>query len=130
MENETNTRIDKWLCAVRVYKTRSLATDECTKGHVSINGSTVKASRIVKLNDMVSVKKPPVVHTYKVLGLIEKRTSAKLVSQYMEDLTPKEELIKLEQANANSLLQRERGTGRPTKRDRREIDKLNPNKAR
>jgi ribosome-associated heat shock protein Hsp15 len=127
MENETNVRIDKWLCAVRIYKTRSLATDECSKGRISVNGSPVKASRIIKINDVISVKKPPVIHTYKVLGLIEKRTSAKLVNQFMEETTSLEELVKLEWAKANTLLQREQGSGRPTKRDRRDIDKLKGN---
>lgn len=122
--NEEHLRIDKWLWAVRIYKTRSIATDECNKGRVLINGNPVKASHIVKPGEIVLVRKPPVIHTYKVLGLIKNRGSAQVVKSFVEDLTSDEELAKREIAHMNINFQRDQGAGRPTKKDRREIDKL------
>ncbi|MFW5872895.1 MAG: RNA-binding S4 domain-containing protein [bacterium] len=118
-------RIDKYLWAVRVYKTRSQATDACKNGKIIIEGQPVKPSRIIKPGEIILVKKPPVVYTYKVIGLLDKRQSAKIAEQYVENLTPEEEI----QKNTNkrkfvTFENREPGSGRPTKRDRRNIDKL------
>jgi ribosome-associated heat shock protein Hsp15 len=120
----TEIRIDKWLWAVRVFKTRTLAADECRKGRVIINGNAVKPSHFVKLNEIVIVRKPPVVHTFKVMGIIENRVSAQLAKLYVLDLTPDDEITKREIARLSAISLRDSGTGRPTKKDRRDIDKL------
>jgi ribosome-associated heat shock protein Hsp15 len=117
-------RIDKWLWAVRVFKTRTLAADECRKGRIIINGNTVKPSHVVKNGEIVLVRKPPVIYTYKVLGILDKRVSAIVAKSFVEDLTSNEELSKREIARININFQREPGTGRPTKKDRREIDRI------
>ena len=115
-------RIDKWLWSVRVFKTRSLATASCKAGVVKIGERRAKPSNEINLGDIIYVTKEGVHRTFKVLGLLEKRVGAKLVADYMEDLTPKEEW---ERVRDNSKLGiRERGTGRPTKRDRREMDQF------
>lgn len=115
-------RVDKWLWAVRVFKTRSVATEAVKKGRVFIDDQPVKPSRVVKVGDVVKVRKTPVTYSYKVLQLAGKRMGAKLVSDYMEDVTPKEELEILEVQKHSGWFQRERGTGRPTKKDRRDLD--------
>ncbi|WP_339738571.1 RNA-binding S4 domain-containing protein [uncultured Sunxiuqinia sp.] len=115
-------RVDKWLWAVRVFKTRSMATEAVKKGRVYIADMAVKPSRVVKIGDVVKVRKTPVTYSYKVLELADKRMGAKLVSDYMEDVTPKEELEILEVQKHSGWFQRERGTGRPTKKDRRDLD--------
>lgn len=117
-------RIDKWLWSVRIYKTRSIATDECNKGRVLINGVSAKPSRTVKMGDVIIVRKPPVLHTYLVKGIIDKRVSAPIAALNAEDLTSEEELAKREQSRTGINFLRDRGTGRPTKRDRREIDRV------
>lgn len=119
MEN----RIDKYLWSIRVYKTRALATEECKKGRVSINDMSVKPSRSVKAGEIISVRKMPVVYSYRVIEPIQKRVGAKLVAQYAEDITPQEELDKLNQQD-DFFYKRERGTGRPTKKERRDLDRL------
>lgn len=115
-------RVDKWLWAVRVYKTRSMATEAVKKGRVFIENMPVKASRVVKVGDVVNVRKSPVTYSYKVLQLAEKRMGAQLVRDFMEDVTPKEELEILEVQKNMGWFQREQGTGRPTKKDRRDLD--------
>lgn len=115
-------RVDKWIWAVRVFKTRSMATDACKKGHVSIDGQTVKPSRIVKVGDVIKVRKSLVTYHFKVLKLAGKRMGARLVADFMEDITPKAELEMLEVQKRMGWFQRERGTGRPTKKDRRDLD--------
>ena len=117
-------RIDKWLWAVRVFKTRTIATEECSKGRITINGTPVKASHIVKPGEIIVVRKPPLVHTFKVLGILKNRVSAQLAKNYSEDLTPEDELVKREMARLTMNFQREPGAGRPTKKDRREILKI------
>ena len=117
-------RIDKWLYAVRIFKTRTLAADACRKGRVLVNGLQAKSSKEIKPGDNVTVRKLPVIYNYKVKGIIEKRISAKLVPDYLEDLTSPEELNKLN-IKESFFIRREKGAGRPTKKDRREIDKLN-----
>lgn len=116
-------RVDKWLWAVRIFKTRSQATEACKKGRVLIAEQAVKASRVLRINDIVQVKKPPVLYSYRVLGLLEKRLSAKAVQEYIENITPEEETDKLK-VRETFFIKRDRGTGRPTKKERRTIDKL------
>lgn len=123
---EKGVRIDKWLWAVRIYKTRSLATEACRSGKVIISDVEVKPSREVKTGEIVILKTGPIRKTFKVLGLIENRVSAKLVTQFMEDLTSPEEYKKIEMIRDTRFISRERGAGRPTKRERREIDKSFP----
>jgi ribosome-associated heat shock protein Hsp15 len=115
-------RIDKWLWAVRVYKTRSLATENIRNGRVTIGGQVVKASRDVKINDIIVVSSPPLTRTVKVLQLIHNRVSAKLVPGNMEDLTPQSEYDKLKMPKESFYVIRPRGSGRPTKKDRRELE--------
>jgi ribosome-associated heat shock protein Hsp15 len=115
-------RIDKWLWSVRIYKTRSQATEACRKGHVSIGNLPVKPSRAVHINEIIKVRKSPIVRTFKVLGLAEKRMSAKLTEDFIEDITPPEELELQEMQKNMRWITREPGTGRPTKKDRRELD--------
>ena len=115
-------RIDKWLWSVRVFKTRSLATASCKAGVVKIGERRAKPSNEINLGDIIYVTKEGVLRTFKVLGLLEKRVGAKLVAEYVEDLTPKEEWERVR--DYSKLGTRERGTGRPTKRDRREMDRF------
>lgn len=116
-------RIDKYLWAVRVFKTRTLATEACKKGKVNVEDMPAKASRMVATGDVIEVKKLPVVYSYRVLDPIEKRVGAKIVDQYVENITPEEELHKLEMKD-DFFVKRERGTGRPTKKERRLLDDM------
>lgn len=115
-------RIDKWLFAVRLFKTRSQASEECRKGKVTINGMNVKPSRELKEGETIQLKRPPITRTYKVIALTENRMSAKLVPDFMVETTPASELEILEVQKNMSIYNRERGTGRPTKKDRRDLD--------
>ena len=117
-------RIDKWLWAVRIYKTRSQATEACRKGQVSIDELSVKASREVHVGEIVKVRKPPISRSFKVLELTEKRMGAKLVYEFLEDVTPPEELELLEMQKHMRWSERDKGTGRPTKKDRRDLDEF------
>lgn len=117
-------RIDKYLWAIRVYKTRSEATDACKGGKIRLNGSDVKPSKAVKAGDLIVARKGAVTYTYKVLQLIDKRQGAKLVPVYAENLTPPEELAKLRAPVETFFLKRDRGAGRPTKKDRRQMEDL------
>jgi ribosome-associated heat shock protein Hsp15 len=121
---EKDLRIDKWLWAVRVFKTRSLASDACRGGKVKIKEQAVKPSRTLAINDIVSVSLPPITRTLKVLALLQTRVSAKLVSSSMEDLTPPEEYKKIELLKDHHFIERDRGSGRPTKKERRDIENL------
>lgn len=120
---EESTRIDKWLWAVRIYKTRSQASEACKKGRIIINGIQVKPSRVIKTGETIFIRKPPVVYTYRVKGLLQRRQSAKLAREYYEDLTSVEELNKLK-INEKLFFSRVKGSGRPTKKERRIMDKL------
>lgn len=120
----TEVRIDKYLWSIRAFKTRSEATDACKGGKVRVNGNDIKPSRDVKVGDVITVRKGAVSYTYKVLELIDKRQGPKLVSQYAENLTPEEELAKLKAPVETFFLKRDRGAGRPTKKDRRQMDAL------
>ena len=117
-------RIDKYLWSIRVYKTRSEATDACKGGKIRLNGGDVKPSKTVKVGDVLVARKGPVTYTYRILQLIDKRQGAKLVPNYAENLTPQEELDKLRAPVETFFLKRDRGTGRPTKKDRRQMDSL------
>jgi len=116
-------RVDKWLWAVRVFKTRSAASEACRKGKVLVNNSPVKPSRILRINDVVSVRRQPALFSFKVRGLLGKRLSARLVTDYVENITPPSEMEKLKQAET-FFIKRDKGAGRPTKKERRTIDKI------
>ena len=115
-------RIDKWLWAARIYKTRTLAADACKNGHITINGAQTKPSRTVKAGDKVGVKKPPITYTFLVKQPIEKRVGAKLLPDILENITTPEQYELLEMSRISGFVDRARGTGRPTKKDRRAID--------
>lgn len=124
MGDKHNIRIDKFLWSVRIYKTRSIASDECRKGRIIINDIQVKPSRTVSKNEIIIVKKPPVNYSYRVIEPIENRVSAKLVEQFIEDLTPEAEKDKLNIHDSIGIIHRDKGTGRPTKKERRQIDRI------
>ena len=117
-------RIDKFLWSIRAFKTRSEATDACNGGKIRLNGGDVKPSKLVHRGDEIVVRKPPVTYTYKVKELVDKRQGAKLVSDFVENLTPEEELQKLHAPVETFFLKRDRGTRRPTKKDRRQMEAL------
>ena len=117
-------RIDKFLWSARIYKTRTVAAEECEKHRVLINGAEVKPSRHVRVGDKLTVKKLPVAYTYEVVQLIDKRQPASLVKNYIVDTTPQFELDKLEINRMTTFVQRDRGAGRPTKKERREMEKM------
>ncbi len=117
-------RIDKWLWAVRLYKTRTMATEACRKGKVIVKDIQVKPSREINIGEIVLVKNPPIIRSYRVLGIIAKRGSAKIASENIENLTPEEELESLKVMKNSAYISREKGSGRPTKKERRTIDKL------
>ncbi len=124
MADNKSVRIDKFLWSVRVFKTRSIASDECRKGRISINNVQVKPSRVITKNEVIAVRKPPVVYTYRVIEPIENRVGAKLVDQFVEDITTEDEKAKLDIKQSIATVYRDKGTGRPTKKERRLIDKL------
>lgn len=117
-------RIDKFLWAIRVFKTRSEAAEACKGNRVKVNDADAKPSRDVKVGDVITVRKAAVYYKWKVLGLIENRVGAQLVPQYAENQTPQEELDKLKAPVETFFVKRDRGTGRPTKKDRRTIDAM------
>lgn len=114
-------RIDKWLWATRIFKTRSIATEACKKGRVAIDGVTVKPSRTVKVGETVSVRKPPVTYTFEVIGLTEARVGAKLVPNFLKNLTTKDQYELLEMVRISGFVNRQKGLGRPTKKDGRDL---------
>ena len=116
-------RIDKWLWAVRIYKTRSMATDACHKGRIIINGTEVKPSHEVKPGEIIFVRKLPVIYTLQVRGLVHNRLPAQRVREFVEDLTSPEELEKLKIKDM-AFFKRDRGAGRPTKKERRLLDNI------
>ena len=117
-------RIDKWLWAVRIYKTRSIAAEACKKGHIMIGERSVKPSHTVHVGDIVKVKKSPITYSFRVLKAAENRVGAKLVPELMENITPQEQYEILEMSKISGFTDRMRGTGRPTKKERREIDRF------
>ena len=115
-------RIDKWMWATRIFKTRTVASDACKKNRVSVGGVSVKPSRMIKTGDVISVRKPPVTYTFRVLDVTGNRMGAKLVPQFLENITSPEEYEILEMNKISGFVDRARGLGRPTKKDRRELD--------
>lgn len=126
---KTEVRIDKWLWAMRVFKTRTVATDSCKKGRVSLRtvagGEVIaKPSRMIKVNDVVCVRKPPITYSFRVKALTENRLGAKLVPEYMENITPKEQYDMLDVIRISGFIDRRKGLGRPTKREGRDLAKF------
>ena len=117
-------RLDKWLWASRIFKTRTIAAEACKKGRVSINGVQVKPARMVKPGDVIQVRKPPVTYSFKILQAIEKRVGAKLVPDVLENVTTPDQYELLEMSRISGFIGRAKGTGRPTKKDRRELDEF------
>lgn len=117
-------RIDKWLWAARIYKTRTIAAAACKKGQISLNGNQLKPSRMIKVGDVISVKKPPVTYSFLVKQTIEKRVGAKLIPEVLENVTPPEQYELLEMNRISGFIDRARGTGRPTKKERRSLDEF------
>lgn len=115
-------RLDKWLWAARIYKTRTLAADACKNGRITINNAPAKPSRMVKAGDKIGVKKSPVTYTFLVKQAIEKRVGAKILPDILENVTPPEQYELLEMSRISGFIDRARGTGRPTKKDRRAMD--------
>lgn len=117
-------RIDKWLWAARIFKTRTIAADACKNGRGGVNGVNVKPSRMVKEGDTVSVRKPPVTYSFKILKTIEQRVGAKLVPEIYENVTSADQYELLEMNRISGFVNRQRGTGRPTKKERRALDEF------
>ena len=115
-------RIDKWLWAARIFKTRSIAADACKNGRVTIGGVNVKPSHVVKAGEVVAVRKPPVTYSFRILKTIEQRVGAKLLPEIYENVTPPDQYELLEMNRISGFVDRARGTGRPTKKDRRAMD--------
>lgn len=115
-------RIDKWLWASRIFKTRTIAAEACRKGRISINGAQTKPARMIKAGDVIQVKKPPIIYSFKVLQPIEKRVGAKLVNDILENVTTPDQYELMEMNKISGFVNRARGTGRPTKKDRRNMD--------
>lgn len=119
---QESARLDKWLWAARIFKTRSVAADACKNGRVTVNGANAKPSRTVKVGETVHVKKPPVTYSFKILNAIETRVGAKLIPQVYENVTDPKQYELLEMSRISGFIDRARGTGRPTKKDRRAMD--------
>ena len=114
-------RIDKWLWATRIFKTRTIASDACKKGRVTIKGQNVKPSHGIRVGQVVEVRKPPVTYSFEVLGLIENRVGAKLVPNYLKKVTSRDQLELLEMVKISGFVNRQKGLGRPTKKEGREL---------
>lgn len=117
-------RIDKWLWAMRVFKTRTIATEACKKGRVMMGGVAVKPSRSIKEGDVIDVRKPPITYTFRVLKVTGNRLGAKLVPEYLENITSPDQYELLEMTKISGFVDRRKGLGRPTKRDSRELSKF------
>lgn len=120
-------RIDKWLWAVRVFKTRTIASEACKKGRVLIGNNSVKSSRMIRIGEVVQVKKPPITYSFKVIAISQKRMGAKLVPEFMENVTSPEEYELLEMNKLSGFVDRQRGSGRPTKKERRDLEQFTGN---
>lgn len=121
---ESSQRIDKYLWLVRIFKTRSIATDACNGGKIKLNGSNTKPSKDLKPGDKIEFKRAVVQHTIEVVAFPKSRISAKDILLYYKDLTPESEILKLQDMKYTKVERREKGLGRPTKKERRDIDKL------
>lgn len=117
-------RLDKWLWAARIFKTRSIAADACKNGRITIKGVKQKASKMIKEGDIIEVRKPPITYSFKVLKAIQNRVGAKLVPEVLENVTTAEQMELLEMHRISGFVGRARGLGRPTKKDRRELDEF------
>lgn len=117
-------RVDKWLWAVRIFKTRTIASEACKKGRVMIENNPVKPSRSIRVGDIIQLRKPPVTFSFKVLQLSDKRMGAKLVAQYMQNVTAPDQYELLELNRISGFVDRQRGTGRPTKKERRDMEQF------
>lgn len=115
-------RIDKWLWVARIFKTRSIAADACKNGRVTISGTNVKPSHTIKVGEIINVKKPPITYSFEVLQTIEKRVGAKLIPEVYKNVTDAKQYELLEMSRISGFVDRARGTGRPTKKDRRQLD--------
>lgn len=117
-------RIDKWMWAARIFKTRTIAAEACKKGRIYINGAQAKPARMIKSGDTIQVKRPPITYSFKVIQAIEKRVGAKLVPEIMENVTTPDQYELLEMSKISGFVNRAKGTGRPTKKDRRDLDEF------
>jgi ribosome-associated heat shock protein Hsp15 len=122
IDDAKEARIDKWLWAARIFKTRSIAVDACKNGRITIGGVNVKPSHTIKAGEIISVKKPPITYSFKVLKCIEQRVGAKLIPDIYENVTDPKQYELLEMSRITGFVDRARGTGRPTKKDRRALD--------
>lgn len=123
MENKaTEARVDKWLWAARIFKTRTIAAAACKKGQVSMGGAQLKPSHVIHVGNVIDVRKPPVTYSFRVLQAIEKRVGARLIPEILENVTPPEQYEILEMNKISGFVGRAKGTGRPTKKDRRSLD--------
>ncbi len=117
-------RIDKWLWAMRLFKTRSIAADACKKGKIMMSGQNLKPSRTIKVGDIIQIRKSPIIYSFRVLALTENRLGAKLVPEYIENVTTPDQYELLEITKISGFINRDKGTGRPTKKDRRDLDEF------
>lgn len=122
MTDISSARIDKWLWASRIFKTRSIAASACKNGRITINGVNVKPSHLIKNGEVVCVKKPPITYSFKILKCIEQRVGAKLLPEIYENVTDQKQYELLEMSRISGFVDRARGTGRPTKKERRSLD--------
>ena len=122
MDSSSEARIDKWLWAARIFKTRTIAAAACKKGQVSMGGVQLKASRMIKEGDVISVRKPPITYSFRVLQPIERRVGAKLIPEVLENVTTPDQYELLEMSKISGFVGRAKGTGRPTKKDRRSLE--------
>lgn len=120
----TEARIDKWLWAARIFKTRTIAAAACKKGQITSRGAQLKPSRIIKVGDVIEVRKPPITYSFKVRQAIERRVGARLIPEILEDVTPPQQYELLEMSKISGFVNRAKGTGRPTKKDRRSLDEF------
>jgi ribosome-associated heat shock protein Hsp15 len=117
-------RIDKWLWATRIFKTRTIALEACKKNRIMVNDVSAKPSKMIRIGDIISVRKPPVTYSFKVLGLTSNRIGAKLVPEYLENITPPEQYEILDLQKIGGFVDRAKGTGRPTKKERRDLNEF------
>ena len=122
LKYQESARLDKWLWAARIFKTRSIAADACKNGRVTVGEALAKPSRTIKVGEVVNVKKPPITYSFKILNAIETRVGAKLIPEVYENVTDPKQYELLEMSRISGFIDRARGTGRPTKKDRRAID--------
>ena len=123
MENKES-RIDKWLWAARIFKTRTIAAAACKKGQVSIQGAVLKPSRMVKVGDVINVRKPPITYSFRIIKAIERRIGAKLIPEVLENVTSPDQFELLEMSKISGFVNRAKGTGRPTKKERRNLEEF------